>query len=28
VQVEIDGQANARDTPGHGEYLTWYTDFF
>lgn len=28
VQVVIDGVANARDTPGHGEYKNWYTDFF
>lgn len=28
VQVEIDAEANARDVPGHSEYLTWYTDFF
>jgi thiamine pyrophosphate-dependent acetolactate synthase large subunit-like protein len=28
IQVPIDGDANARDTPGHEEYATWYTDFF
>lgn len=28
VQVVIDPIANARDTPGHGEYKDWYTDFF
>jgi acetolactate synthase I/II/III large subunit len=28
IQVPIDAQANARDTPGHDEYKTWYTDFF
>ncbi|MEZ5441765.1 MAG: thiamine pyrophosphate-dependent enzyme [Lysobacterales bacterium] len=27
VQVAIDGEANARDLPGHGEYKHWYTDF-
>lgn len=27
VHVPIDGDANARDVPGHSEYLTWYTDF-
>lgn len=27
VQVVIDPVANARDTPGHGEYKDWYTDF-
>lgn len=27
VQVPIDPVANARDTPGHGEYKDWYTDF-
>jgi acetolactate synthase-1/2/3 large subunit len=28
IQVPIDAVANARDTPGHAEYSTWYTDFF
>lgn len=28
VQVNIDGNANAADVPGHQEYLTWYNDFF
>lgn len=28
VQVPVDPVANARDTPGHGEYKEWYTDFF
>jgi thiamine pyrophosphate-dependent acetolactate synthase large subunit-like protein len=28
VQVPIDGDASARDTPGHQEYATWYQDFF
>lgn len=28
VQIVVDGDANARDVPGHEEYSTWYNDFF
>lgn len=27
IHVPVDGQANARDVPGHEEYSTWYNDF-
>ncbi len=28
VQIPVDGDANARDVPGHEEYSTWYNDFW
>jgi len=28
VQIVVDGDANARDVPGHEEYSTWYNDFW
>lgn len=28
IQIVVDGDANARDVPGHEEYSTWYNDFW
>ncbi|MYM62401.1 thiamine pyrophosphate-binding protein [Pseudomaricurvus sp. HS19] len=28
IQIPVDGDANARDVPGHEEYSTWYNDFW